>query len=304
MDASLIAWDVDVAALPAARDRIRQYPDYAAAVQRLASNLLSDAEHDPLLEAMLRDAGHNVAALCAFYLAASGDVTLVRLKQLITGFRLVSAGRARSLFNLMQHLGYLERVSAPSARPARFRLTDTFLISYRRHSTSVLDALCVLEPGVATLQASLTDRAVFNTLLVQQGNAFAAGSGKPHPYQPLYEALLHSLGGIQILHDLVARAESFPPSAHIAFSTGQASRRFKVSATHIDRLMKAAETQGLITRCPGAVRFTDFGREAIDWLYASRLSLNLACVARTLKIHPELMAEATEHEAPDAILPN
>ena len=69
---SLFEWDADVSQLAQMRDRIRKHPKYGEAARRLAANLLRDAEEDPSLSALLRDAGHNVAALSAAYLNASG----------------------------------------------------------------------------------------------------------------------------------------------------------------------------------------------------------------------------------------
>ncbi len=284
----LSTWNTNVAELPQAREQVKRHPRYSDAVQRLASNLLKEAEEDPSIESMLRDAGHNVAALCALYLDVSGEVTLARLKGLIAGFGLVSPGRARSLFGLMQHLGYLELASARTARPARYRVTASFLASYQRHTASVLDAISLIEPMIDAVLLNIADRNVFDAVIIEQGNAFIAGSGNPHPYNALYQAILHRRGGIQILHDLVARAPRFPPTEEIAFSSLRTAQQFKVSRIHVDRMMREAETRGLLTAHRGTISFTSLGREALDWLYASRLCLNLGCIARVIESHPDL----------------
>ncbi len=290
---SLFEWDVDVSQLAQMRDRLRGRPQYAVAAQRLAANLLRDADEVPSLAAMLRDAGHNVAALSAIYLHACGEVTLPRLKSFIAGFGLVSPGRARSLLSHMRHLNYLEPdPAALSARRAPYRVTPRFLASYARHEASLLDAVAVLEPAVGLLQQNLGAPGVLEALVIEQGDAFVAGSGQTRPFAAFYRVFLHRLAGIQILHGLVAHAPVFPPEGNIPFSVAETARCFKVSRVHVARVMKDAEAQGFLVLEPGILPFTEAGREALDWLYASRLCLTLACVARVLKARPGLRPPA------------
>jgi hypothetical protein len=290
---SLFAWDADPGQLARMRDQLRQRPNYPAAAQRLAANLLCDADEDPSLDAMLRDAGHNIAAFSAMYLHAKGDVTLPRLKTFIAGFGLVSPGRARSLLNYMRHLNYLEPdPAACSARGAPYRVTPQFLASYTRHEASLLDAIAVVEPAVSRLRENLGASGVLEALAIEQGDAFVAGNAQPSPHAAIYRAFLHRLAGIQVLHGLVAQAKTFPPAEELSFSASETARRLKVSRVHLGRILKEAEAQGFVTLKPGALRFTEAGLKALDWMYASRLSLHLSCASRVLKARPDLRAPA------------
>ena len=111
-------------------------------------------------------------------------------------------------------------------------------------------------------------------------------------FSSLYYVFLHRLAGIQFLHDLVTQAKAFPPTGSLPFSAQDTARRFKVSRMHVGRLMREAEGQGFLVMEPGRLRFTAAGLEALDWLYASRLCLHLACAARALKANPQLVASA------------
>jgi hypothetical protein len=275
------------------RDRLRQHPRYPEAAQRLAANLLRDADEDPSLNALLRDAGHNVAALSAVYLNASGDVTLPRLKSFIAGFGLVSPGRARSLLGYMHHLGCMELdPTSASARGAHYRVTAGFLASYKRHEISLLEAISIVEPAVGVLLQNLAAPGVWDALVIEQGDAFVAGSHETTAFASLYRVFLHRLAGIQILHDFVARAKVFPPTGNLPFSSAETARRFKVSRMHVRRLMSEAEQQGFLVLEPGYVRFSAPALEVLHWLYASRLCLHLACAARVLKANPQLVLSA------------
>jgi DNA-binding IclR family transcriptional regulator len=282
----LYAWDVDAGGLADLREKLRQRADYPAAAKRLAANMLQDAAGDPALGDMLRDAGRTVAALSAAYLHASGGLTLNRLKAFIAGFGLVSPGRARALLHLMLHLGYVR--PDPDTRPQAYSLTPRFLASYARHEASLLDAAALVEPAVRLVQHNLGSPAVMNALVAEQGAAFVAGSGQTRGHEDWYRTFMHRLAGIQMLHGLVADAESFPPTGRIAFSSRETARRFQVSRVHVGRMLRAAVRHGFLELEPGAVQFTDAGRQALDWLYSSRLCVHLASAARTLKAHPEL----------------
>jgi len=290
---SLLEWDADIGRLADLRDRLRRRPEYPAAVRALAANLLRDADGDPSLSGLLRDAGRTVAGLSAAYLSASGGVTLPRLKTFIAGFGLVSPGRARALLNYMRYLDYLEPDPAGSGeRPARYRLTSHFLASYTRHEAGLLEAVRIVEPAAGIVLRNLGDDAVLNALVIAQGEAFLAGSSQTSPLAAWYRVFMHRLAGIQIIHGLVAEAEDFPPRGPIAFSMTATARRFDVSRVHVARIMKAAAGAGFLRLEAGALQFTQAGCEALDWIYASRICVHLACTARALNANPHLWAEA------------
>jgi hypothetical protein len=288
---SLFRWDADASQLSVMREKLRQHPRFSEAAQKLAANLLRDADEYPALNAMLRDAGHNVAALSAVYIHASGPVTLSRLRTFIGGFGLVSPGRARALLGYMRHLRCLEPASAEGRRVS-YTLTSEFLASYTRHEASLLHALCIIEPAVDNLLRNLTAPGVMDSLVVEQGDAFVAGNRETASFTRWYRVFLHPLGGIQLLHTLVAGARTFPPTDKIAFSQAELSHRLNVSRIHVARLIGEAETEGFVVSEPGWLEFTAEGREALAWQYASRLCLHLACAARVLKKIPSLHAQA------------
>ena len=271
------------------RERLRRRPEYPAAARRLSANMLRDAELDPSLDGLLKDAGRTVAGLSAAYLSASGAITLSGLKSFIAGFGLVSPGRARSLLSLMRYLGYVEPLATnPPAKASAYRLTPSFLEAYTLHEVSIVDAVQLIEPAAGLVLRNLHRREVFNTLVVEQGAAFVAGSRQPRPYEAWYDVFIHRQAGIQALHALVATAQAFPPSETIGLSRTALARQLKVSRIHLNRMFQAAGQHDFVALEPGGVRFTDTGREILDWHYASRFAVHLACVARTLKAHPEI----------------
>jgi hypothetical protein len=291
--ASLCEWDLDVGALPAMRERLRRRPEYPAAARRQAAIILRNAADDPLIDGLLKDAGRTVGTLGVAYLHVTDGVTLARLRTFMSAFGLVSPGHARALLSHMRHLGCIVPDPDPAGgRAAAYRLTPEFLAAYTRRQARLLEAVEVVEPAAGLVRRNLEAPGVLATLIGEQAKTFARSSGQAREFQAWYETFLHRLAGIQVLHFLVAEFDAFPPTGDVAFSVAATARRFKVSRTHIGRMMDDARRCGFIELEGGRLAFTAAGREALDWYCASRLCVLLACVARTLKAHPQLLGRA------------
>ena len=96
----LMRWDTGVEISAENYQRLRADPRYARAVRTFAGNMLAAGDADRLLDGILKDAGRNVAALCAVHLHFTGGLTLPRLKTLCASFGLISPGRARALLSI------------------------------------------------------------------------------------------------------------------------------------------------------------------------------------------------------------
>jgi hypothetical protein len=272
---------------------MRADPRLAPAVRRFARNMLAAADSDPSLDGLLKDAGRKVAALCAVYLNATGGLTLPRLKALIAGFGLVSPGRARSLLIYLRYLGYVEVwPRAVRGKPDRFELTQRFLGHYRRHLADVADALVEFDPGWAVLRDGMDKPGVFEAFAVVLGDQFLDGTRRGHDQDAYYRAFMHKNAGTQVIYTLLLSAEGdvFPPKRPIPFQVAAAAGRFKVSRTHIRRILEAGRDEGLVVLGDGEVTFTEAGRQAVEWIFATQMMLYLVSAARTLASAPALTA--------------
>ncbi len=272
--------------------RLRAEPLYSQAVRRFAANMLAAGDADLALDGILKDAGRNVAALCAVYLHVSGGLTLPRLKSLCVGFGLTSPGRARALLLYLRYLGY---VSAPEARAkgelAVYPAAPKLLVTWREHLRAVLDAVAVIEPQITELIDLFETPGVFETYAAALAEEFLATVPHFETNTPYFRLFMHRHAGIQIVHFLLAHAadEAFPPREPIAVSLSALAQRFGVSRSHVRRLIEAAERDGLIQRCnDGAVLWTPAGRAALDNVFASQMARFLASAARTMALRPDL----------------
>ncbi len=271
---------------------LRAEPLYPKAVRRFAANMVAEGDADLALDGILKDAGRNVAAMCAVYLHVTGGLTLPRLKTLCTGFGLTSPGRARALLLYLRYLGY---VGAPrpvaKGAPALYPVAPKLLLTYREHHRAVLDAAAVLEPQIAVLIDRFETPGVFETYAALLVEGFLATVPHFNTNMPYFRIFLHRHAGIQIVHFLLAQAtdEAFPPNEPIAFSISTLAQRFGVSRSHVRRMIEAAEREGLIQRCnDGALLWAPAGRAALDYVFATQMTRFLFIAARTMASHPDV----------------
>lgn len=281
----LLAWDAPGATAEDRYVRLRASPRYPDAARAFARAMLAQAEADRALDAVLKDAGRNVAAKCLAYLHVTGGLTLPRLKALCASTGLVSPGRARTLLIHLQHLGY----ATPSPRrepkaPTRYDPTARFLETWHRQMRATLESAAIVEPAVSRVLACLDVPIVFESYVRCISEAYLEGLKDVDTADPFFRTFMHSYAGTQIVHDLViAGKDAFPPQAPIVFHPTETAKRFSVSRLHVRRMMDAAQQEGLLRLADGVLILTPAGRAAVGHIYATQLIVFLVTAARTAR---------------------
>jgi hypothetical protein len=290
----LLAWDAAGVTLEDRYARVRASPRYPDAARAFAHAMLAQAEADRALDAVLKDAGRNVAAKCLAYLHMTGGLTLPRLKALCASTGLVSPGRARTLLMYLQHLDYARASPRCDAKsPTRYEPTARFLETWRRQMCATLESAAIIEPAVSRVLARLEVQAVFESYVRCISEAYLEGLKSVDTGDPFFRTFMHSYAGTQIVHGLVLAArDAFPPLAPIAFQLTETASRFSVSRLHVRRMMDAAQQRGLVRLTDGFLLFTPAGRAAVDHIYATQLLVFLITAARTVRSCPELAEPA------------
>ncbi|MGH7057734.1 MAG: hypothetical protein ACREFZ_07575 [Acetobacteraceae bacterium] len=283
--ADLLAWGTDGATSEDRYARVRACPRYPDAARAFARAMLAQAEADRALDAVLKDAGRNVAAKCLAYLHVTGGLNLPRLKALCAETGLVSPGRARTLLMYLQHLGYATASPRRDARsPTRYDPTPRFLDTWRRQMCATLESAAIIEPAVSRVLACFDVQAVFECYVRSISEAYLQGLKDVDTRDPFFRTFMHSYAGTQIVHGLVLAAkDAFPPRDPIAFQLTETASRFSVSRLHVRRMMDAAQQGGLLRLAEGALIFTPAGRAAVDHIYATQLIVFLVTAARTVE---------------------
>jgi hypothetical protein len=277
---------------------LRADPRYAKAVRTFAGNMLAAGDADRLLDGILKDAGRNVAAMCAVHLHFTGGLTLPRLKALCASFGFISPGRARALLLYLRYLGFVERATThKKGAPALYVPTPRFLDTWRDHQRTALHAVQILEPSVGLLLDRFDEPGVFEAFSKKLCEAFLDTAQQTDVNSSYFRVFMHRNAGIQIVHALLAADTdgAFPPVQPIPFSLSATARRFRVSRIHVRRLVDAAEHEGLLHYSDdGAVTLEPAGRKVIDTVFATQMIRFLTVAARTMKAG----LEQVEHIAP------
>jgi hypothetical protein len=267
--------------------RLRANNAYPKAARAFAAAMLSQAEADPALDGILKDAGRNIAAKGLAYLHATDGVTLPNLKALCQRIGMISPGRARALLLYLQHLGFVERTPERSAdRPRRYQPTPSFTLAWRRQMRAMLECAAFIDPGANDVAARLDDPIVYDVFVRSISEGYLEALSIVDDRSPYFRAFMHPYAGTQLVHSLVLEdPDHFPPQCIIAFSMKAAAARFDVSRMHLARMMERARRSGLVNLPErGQLRFEPAGRFAMDDIYATQILIFLGAATRTLLV--------------------
>lgn len=252
---------------------VMQRPKFPQAACALARNMLLACDEDARLRIAFRDAGTYITAMSAIYLHRAGGLTLARLKKICVGSGFLSAGRARSLLQVLHHIGYLDPMGSP--RATIYVPTTTFVSAWRRHLQLAMLAAAVLEPSLIELCEQLETPGVFERLLAVQAARLHRVARGPDPSPGLRRAFMDPSAGSQILWALVVAGEEadFPPKGELQISLGQMAVRFGVARIHVRRVLAGAEREGLLRYQPGgSIVFLDAGLHSVRLHFALQIA--------------------------------
>jgi hypothetical protein len=260
------------------------HPRFAEASRTLATGMLALSARDRALDSLFKDAGRYVAAMCAFHLYADGELTLPRLKATCVRSGLLSPGRARSLLQFLEHLGYVEagaRGRGGAATP--YAPTPAFLAGWEAQLRVALEAARVVEPAVARVLDRLHETATLRDFARIHAHGLVNSTADGNAVLPFIGAFLHHHAGAQVAWVLIetSEASAFPPQRCGPISLASLARRFGVSRIHIKRIFDDGARAGLSSLGrDGFVTLTPAAHEQIAVLYAVQLAQLLSTAAR------------------------
>jgi len=280
------AYDTDRGAHPApawlaeavgstTRARLKAHPAFQQAVTETAISVVSLYSGNRLLNSVLNDRARVLFGLFALYLhalpdARGGGLTVSRMAALAAETGVCSRGRAKAMLALMRWGGYLAPAESEGDRRVKPLVPTPRLLNQQlTRWQAQLKALSVLDSRLAGASAAIADRAVFDALVINLGDAFRAGY-RAVDHAPHVSDIVDRDSGIMILLALlVAEVEGQDPP-----SIAELARRFHVSRAHVLQLLKDAQAQGLVAREQvGAGRITGHGREAVADFFVTLFAL-------------------------------
>lgn len=258
----------------------------AAAARALATGMLALSARDRALDSIFKDAGRYVAAMCAFNLHAEDELTLPRLKAICAETGFLSPGRARSLLQVLEHLGYVAPLARGRGGAATvYAATPAFLAAWEAQLRVALDAARMIEPAIGRVLERLHEPQTLRTFtrLHTEGLVASAAAGDGGVL-PFVSAFLHHHAGMQVVWVLIEGSQdgAFPPQRAGPIALAALARRFGVSRIHVKRIFDDADRADLShLDADGVVTLAPAAREQLTILYGVQLTQLLSAAART-----------------------
>jgi hypothetical protein len=209
---------------------------------------------------------------------SGAGLTTSRVREFATRTGLCSPNRAAAMIALMRWGGYLERDDR--AADGRMRLlapTEKLLALHRARWTRMLEAAGCALPIAAEASRRVEEPGFVPVFAVAQtrgflgGFRFLANSPEVRPFMD------RDCAALILFAVLVAQEDGSAPPA----SVSGLARRFGVSRPHVAKLLRDAESAGLIAaREPAALN--RLARNSLERFLATNFLFNEACAKATL----------------------
>jgi hypothetical protein len=197
-------------------------------------------------------------------------------------------GRATAILAFMRLTGHLEAEVHPAdGRITRLRPSAKLLETTRSRLGAEFAALAMVCPEIAPAAERLGDPDFEREMAVEFLKRWRIGA-RFIDHAPDLRLFLERDVGIVTLFALMLEAdpsEPVPPANPVPLSIAALARRFRVSRTHILRLIRDAESAGLMTRLGEKgeqIAFAPKLREAIRDFFAAMFQLTALCAWRAV----------------------
>ena len=267
---------------------LRSHPGLPEAVAEFAAWLIRNYTGNALLNMLLCDRGRVLVGLFVSYLdvlpmpgGTSTGATLGSVQKLCRQTGLCSSGRAASLLAAMRFGGYVASANDPDDRRRRVlkptpKLMDMQLANWSRQ----FEALTPLLPELASVPHALR-RPAFRTGFLHALGGHYFGGFRLLDHAAVLERLVESNAGLLVLASLALPrlAGEAEPGEPVPLSISALSRRFCISRAHVRKLLRDAETAGLLAGGPEAERVVVLPAlvDALLSFYAALFALFCSC---------------------------
>ena len=224
------------------------HPRLPEATRVFATNMHEAARADAVLDAIFKDIGRYLVAMCALYLHVRGGVTLPRLKAILRVRYYVSPGRVHALVQFLCHLGCLAAVPPKGREPVHYLPTDRFLSAWRRHLRTMLEATRILDPSVARVLDRLDEPDVFAAVCRNQGEYALSEVREGHPALAYARVFMQRVAGQQIFWQLLSAQGAGEASLQGALpvSADELAKLHGVSRVHVKHMLDDGVREGLV----------------------------------------------------------
>jgi hypothetical protein len=184
------------------------------------------------------------------YLHARDAITLTAIRTLCHEIGLASAGRAQALLIHLRAIGYLKPDPHHAGLRSRGYVPSAEMQSaLRQVIADELRAFSIIEPEAGRAADRFDGPDFYRAFLLRFGEGIVDAM-KTRPVR-VVSLFAERNAGTLILCDIMASAEKrdvYPPRGTLKMSVSDLAQKFDVSRSHVFRLLRDAEKQGLLKR--------------------------------------------------------
>jgi hypothetical protein len=267
---------------------MRAHPRFFEACEQSARGTLARMEGNSLMSRAVKDLSRIFYGVFALYLDARDELTLTGIQEFCVETGLASPGRAAAILLQLRMLGYVMRDPDTSGtRRRRFIPTPMMKQGLLDVFRDEMLALSLVEPEAVSVVERMLEPEVFRYFVIFLGSGFAniARSRAATLITPFADRN----AGLAILYQLAISGEEsdrYPARGRVRMSVREIAGKFSVSRSHVLRLLRDAETAGILRRNAdeGTGFIEDSLREELLYMHAVTFMGTAACVYRATRV--------------------
>jgi hypothetical protein len=277
------------------RAMLRDHPQFPAAMRACAASMVKLHNRSRFLGWFLSDRTLAILAHAAISLDADASdddpqsgLSPGSFKSFCARTGMCGEGRATAILAFMRLTGHLEAETHPADRRiTRLRPSDKLLETMRSRLGAEFAAVAMICPEIAPAAEQLGSREFEHQMSREFLTRFKIGA-RFIDHAPDLRLFVERDVGVMVLFALMLEAdpaEPLPPANPVPLSIAALARRFRVSRTHVLRLIREAEAAGLMTRLGEKgeqISFAPKLQEGIKDFFAALFQLTALCAWRAV----------------------
>jgi DNA-binding MarR family transcriptional regulator len=184
------------------------------------------------------------------YCDARGELSLTTIRDVCVELGFSSPGYAAALLVRLRVMGFITRdTNVSDKRVRRYIPSPLMKKAFIELLGNELLAFRLIEPEAIEAFEALKDPEVFRFFALNSGRGLSRIVKSPEP-GPLHMFAVRNVG-IAILHEIAlsgAEDDTYPPKGAVRLAIAPLARKFGVSRSHVLRLLREAEKQGMLRR--------------------------------------------------------
>jgi len=235
---------------PAAYARLTSHPRFIEAARLSARTAVGRHTGNPQISGTFKDIRRVMYGVFVLYCDARGELSLTTIRDVCIELGFISPGYAAALLVRLRVMGFITRDANVSDRRVRRYIPSPLMKNaFIELLGNELLAFGLIEPEAIEAVEALRDPEVFRFFALNGGRGLSRIVKSPKP-GPLHMFAVRSVG-IAILHEIAlsgADDDTYPPKGPVRLAVAPLARKFGVSRSHVLRLLRDAEKEGLLRR--------------------------------------------------------